>query len=41
MDYMDPMSSVLKKADKLDLSLSPVNIGLTSTMHNLCSHENL
>ena len=22
MDYMDPMSSVLKKADKLDLSLS-------------------
>ena len=22
MDYMDPMSSVLKKADKLNLSLS-------------------
>ena len=33
MDYMDPMSSVPKKADKLNLSLSRGNYGFFEELH--------
>ena len=43
MDYMDPMSSVPKKADKLNLSLSLMlnvdNLSPMSKVLNVLQHE--
>ena len=39
MDYMDPMSSVLKKADKLHLSLSLLQIATLMLLIKMTRHH--